>query len=61
MKCSKCGSENIRISVEVGMYIDPNDYGKLTKKAIAKKTTEILSVNDNRTTIVCKDCCYSSR
>jgi hypothetical protein len=61
MECPKCGSENMRVWVEVCMYIDPSDYGKLTKKAIAKKTTEIWAMNDNKTTFICKDCCYSSR
>lgn len=32
MKCPKCGSENMKAWVEVCMYIDINDYGKLTKK-----------------------------
>lgn len=59
MKCSKCGSENMKVWIVVGMYIAPEDYMKLTKKAITKKTTEIWSMDDERTKFICNDCHYT--
>lgn len=56
MKCPKCGSERLRVFIDVQMYIDFEDYHNLTKKAIAKKTTEIYSMDDSKSSFLCKDC-----
>ncbi|SNS20938.1 hypothetical protein SAMN05446037_100633 [Anaerovirgula multivorans] len=59
MKCDKCGSENIRVWVKVCMYIDSRDYGRLTKKVIAKSTTELWAVDDDKTKFVCGGCNFT--
>jgi ribosomal protein L40E len=59
MKCEKCGSNKIRVWIEVQMYIDFEDYGKLSKRVIAKKSTEIWSMNDNKTKFICAECGYT--
>lgn len=58
MKCTKCGSENVRVGVNVFMYIAPEDVHKLTKKALQKKTTELWAANWDKAQIVCAECNY---
>lgn len=58
MKCGNCNKENIRVFISVQMYIDAQYYKKLTKKVIAKKSTEIWSMSD-RASFVCADCGYT--
>lgn len=58
MKCVKCGSPNVRVGVNIFMYIDPEDAHKLTKRVLQKKTTELLSASWDKAQVVCKDCGY---
>jgi len=58
MKCVKCGSKNVRVGVNVFMYIAPEDVHKLTKKALQKKSTELWSASWDKAQIVCVDCNY---
>lgn len=58
MECTKCGSKNIRVWVEIGMYIDPKDLGKINKKIILKKTTELWSMDYKKVKFICLECCY---
>lgn len=55
--CERCNSYNIKAFIHVQMYIDANqDMYKLTKKAIAKKSTELWSADWGKTSFVCQDC-----
>jgi len=45
MKCVKCGSHNVKVGVNVFMYIAPEDVHLLTKQAIHKKSTELWSAS----------------
>lgn len=56
MRCTKCGSENIKVGVSVFMYISPEHAHKLTKKALQKSTTELWSANWEKAQIICIDC-----
>lgn len=60
MICPKCGSTDMKAWVPVEMYVDADDYPKITKKVIAKKTTELWSVNHDRVNFVCRKCCYAT-
>lgn len=56
MNCPKCGSKNVRIGVNVFMYIAPEDAHKITKKSLQKTSTELWSASWDKAQIVCKDC-----
>lgn len=58
LQCSKCKSKNIRVGVNVFMYIAPEDVHRLTKKSLRKKTTELWAANWDKAQIVCGDCGY---
>ena len=59
MNCPKCNKENIRAYINVQMYVDVKYAHHLTKKIIAKKSTELWSVSHDKTAFVCIDCYYS--
>jgi len=61
MKCIQCGSEDVRIGVNVFMYIHPKYDSKLTKKAIATKDVEIWGANWPGMSVVCRSCGYIQR
>lgn len=55
--CKCCNSSNIKAFIHVQMSIDANQHMyKLTKKAIAKKSTELWSADWAKTSFVCQDC-----
>lgn len=56
MTCAICGSKNIRFCVNVGMYIDAENFGNITKRVISKKSTELWSADYK--SYICKDCGY---
>ena len=58
LRCPKCLSENVRVGVNVFMYIAPEDVHKLTKKALQKKTTELWAASWDKAQLVCGDCGY---
>jgi predicted RNA-binding Zn-ribbon protein involved in translation (DUF1610 family) len=59
--CKNCGNDHLKVWISVQMYIDDSDYMRLTKKAIAKKTTEIWSMDDDRTVFICPKCGWTSK
>ena len=58
ISCPHCKSTNIRAYIKLSMYIDVQYLGKLTKKVIAKKSTEIWGMDD-KYSLVCEDCTCS--
>lgn len=61
MRCKNCNSSYLRVWIDIQLYIDVEDYHHLTKKAIAKRTTEIWSMDDAKTVFICKDCQWTSK
>lgn len=60
IKCKNCGSENVKVGVDVFIYVDPGDIYRITKKVIQKKTTELCSADRYKATVKCKDCHHIS-
>lgn len=58
MICEKCKSENIRVGVSVFMYVSPEDVHRLTKKILAKKSTELWYASWDKSQVICVDCGY---
>ena len=58
MQCLKCSKENISAYIHVQMYVDAEYAHRLTKKVLAKKSTEILNTSHDKTVYVCRDCGY---
>ena len=59
MKCPKCDSEKIRAMIKVTMYVDAEESNRLSKKVIAKKSTELWATDHDKTTFVCVDCMFA--
>lgn len=58
IRCPKCKSTNVRVGVNVFMYIAPEDAHRLTKKALQKKTTVLWAASWDKAQVVCRDCNY---
>lgn len=58
LHCLKCKSKNIKVGVNVFMYIDSEDIRRLTKKALQKKTTELWGASWDKAQVLCCDCGY---
>ena len=54
--CVDCNSNKVRALVTVGMYINADFTGKLTKKVIARKDTELWFAENDKISFVCSDC-----
>jgi len=58
MKCIKCGSENIKVNVEVTIQITPKFINAITKKALQSKDIQLICANWPKARAICKDCNY---
>lgn len=56
MNCPNCKKTKIRAFIHVQMYIDADDNHHLTKSAIRKKTTELVSQTHEKTSYICQNC-----
>jgi hypothetical protein len=56
LKCIKCGSENVKIMVDITISLHPKYIRRLTKKAFQSKDVRLCGANWGEATIMCADC-----
>ena len=56
LRCLRCGSANVSVSVNVCLRIHPKYFFRLTKRAIATKDVELQSADWPNARMVCRDC-----
>jgi len=59
MKCPKCGSEDISLSVNVSMVMPAKYAHKLSKTALRSKDIELWSASWDTAFCICGNCGYS--
>jgi hypothetical protein len=59
MNCPRCGAPNLKAFVDIRISVDFEDHSAITKKVIAKKTTELISKNPDSIRFRCTKCLYN--
>ena len=59
MTCKKCGSNKIKVGINLFLYVDYEDHCKITKKVLSKKSTELWAKFNEKDSFICKTCNFA--